>query len=518
MTRPPTEPCRVVLFDHLAFADFSPKPFAYAPPAACPGPWAKVVLSADFSVTAGRQFDRTANLWIGGANIYFGTTAEPSRTVARSWHVERDLTDYSALLASAQPGEADLGNLVNATYTGILYGSATLEFYPVGHHAPRPHVPDVVLPLSDRATGGTVSLATSTSTLSRTFTLPTNVERAYLDVIAQSQGGDEFWYTCVPDDVAGPLQSCGGTGFRETEVTIDGQPAGVAPVYPWIFTGGIDPYLWQPIPGVETLAFTPARVDLTPFAGLLSDGRPHAVAVSVFNANNYFSATASLLLHLDHGAKSVRGAVTANTLAPPAPTVKEALSTAADGSISGTVTVAATRRFVIAGYVDTSHGRVHTEVAQELGFVNRQTLVVSPTQYRQDIEQRTTLSSRTHTRARGRSHEVVRSASWPLTIGFDYAVAADGSATQTTRIEQRRDGDMLSTRDGLPDDFAVDANAVSSSDTLQLGANGALVGHSGQASSQSYFAADAAGACYSRVVESTGGVVTAVRDGVDCGR
>jgi hypothetical protein len=111
----------------------------------------------------------------------------------------------------------------------------------------------------------------------------------------------------------------------------------------------------------------------------------------------------------------------------------------------------------------------------------------------------------------------VRSANWPLTVGFNYAVAADGSATQTTRVEQRRDGDALSTRDGLPDDFHLTANAVSSSDTLQFGANGALVGHSGQASSQSYFAADAAGGCYSRVVESKSGVVTAVRDGVDCG-
>ena len=56
-------------------------------------------------------------------------------------------------------------------------------------------------------------------------------------------------------------------GFREAEVSIDGTPAGVAPVYPWIFTGGIDPFLWQPIPGVHTLNFEPYRVDLTPFAG-----------------------------------------------------------------------------------------------------------------------------------------------------------------------------------------------------------------------------------------------------------
>ena len=79
--------------------------------------------------------------------------------------------------------------------------------------------------------------------LSKTFTLPLNVERAYLDVFAQSQSGDEFWYTCAPNDVAAELQNCGNTAFREAEVSIDGKPAGVSPVYPWIYTGGIDPYL-----------------------------------------------------------------------------------------------------------------------------------------------------------------------------------------------------------------------------------------------------------------------------------
>src|SRR3954453_8643393 len=84
-----TKPCRVRLFTDLRFADFSPKSFSYVPPAACPGPWQQVVLEADYSVEAGRQFDRTATLWIGGVNVYFGTTAEPSRPpnpVARAWH------------------------------------------------------------------------------------------------------------------------------------------------------------------------------------------------------------------------------------------------------------------------------------------------------------------------------------------------------------------------------------------------------------------------------------------------
>ena len=144
--------------------------------------------------------------------------------------------------------------------------------------------------------------------------------RAYLDVIPQSQSSDEFWFTCVPDDVADELFSCPGTSFREAEITIDGQPAGVAPVYPWLFTGAIDPLLWRPIPSVQTLNFVPYRVDLTPFAGVLSNGQPHQVGVSVFNANNYFLGGGSLLLYLDHGASQVTGAVTRNTLgAVPAP-------------------------------------------------------------------------------------------------------------------------------------------------------------------------------------------------------
>jgi hypothetical protein len=88
--RPHTTPCVVTLYKGFKFADFNPKSFTYTPPAACPGPWAKVILQANFSINQGRQFDRTANIWIGPTNIYFGTTSEPSHTVARHWHVERD--------------------------------------------------------------------------------------------------------------------------------------------------------------------------------------------------------------------------------------------------------------------------------------------------------------------------------------------------------------------------------------------------------------------------------------------
>src|ERR1700676_4663814 len=293
--RPNTHPCVVQLFDNLAFADFTPKVFSYTPPAACPGPWARVVFTADFTVTAGRQFDRTAAFYLGHASIYYGTTAEPRSALSPSWHVEHDVTDLTAIFESAQTGEANIGNFVGVsggvTYNGIIYANAALEFYPAGDDDRSPVTPDIVVPVNG-AGGDAGTLNTTSDQITQALNLPTNVERVYLDVIAQRQNNDEFWYFCVPNDEAANLLSCGNTAFRETEVSIDGQPAGVAPVSPWIYTGGIDPYLWEPIPGVQTLDFRPYRVDLTPFAGLLSDGNTHTVAVSVYNANGYFLASA----------------------------------------------------------------------------------------------------------------------------------------------------------------------------------------------------------------------------------
>lgn len=519
--RPDTTPCVVTLFSNDVFADFSPKPFTFTPPAGCPGPWAKVVLNADFSIQAGRQFDRTANIWIGAVNVYFGTTSEPSGTVARSWHIERDLTDYTALFNTTQSGHVDLGNLVNSTFTSSLFGTAELQFYPLEHRNVAPITADQVLAMTSDPSAGTAFLSTPASTLSKTFTLPTNIERAYLDVVAQSQAGDEFWYTCVPNDVAGELQSCGSTGFRETEVTIDGQPAGVAPVYPWIYTGGIDPLLWRPIPGVQTLNFVPYRVDLTPFAGLLSNGQPHQVALSVFNANNGFSTTATLLLFQDHGSNVVTGEMTRNTIGSGLnPNVAENLTTDPSGNITGTVSVTSARHFVVAGFVRTSHGRVDTTVKQDIGFSNSQSFNITNTAFVQNITQHTDISSETniHSNGRGDSNRtLLQRFEWPLNLGFSFTINPDGSGAQTTTIKQQ----FLSLQTGKGDDgkdvFSVVSNTVTPSDTLLFDANFNITGSTGQQSSQQFFSRDSTNGCFSRTITASAGLLTSVTNGKGCG-
>jgi hypothetical protein len=508
---PNEKPCVVQLYSNLEFADFSAKTYEYTP--ACPGPWKKVVFSGDFNVTAGVQFDRTAQVSLGHINIYYGTTPEPSQTLGPSWHVERDLTDYSVLFQTSQSGEVDLGNLVNSTFTGIIFGSASLQFYPAHHDGDRDGdnlrvLPDAVFPLPNAA-GGAKALFTTTDQLSETFTLPTNIERAYLDVISQSQSNDEFWYTCVPNDVAGELQSCGNSGFRETEVSVDGQAAGIAPVYPWIFTGGIDPFLWAPIPGVQTLNFVPYRVDLTPFAGLLSNGQPHTISLSVFNADSYFLSTATLLVFLDHGSDQVSGELTGNTLtAAPNPTVTENLQTDSSGDITGSVVVASDRSFKISGFVQTSHGKVETDVLQSVHFNNTQNFTINATTFVQDITQTTGVESRTITHDHELYFASIEAFRYPLTLNITETLNSDGTISLQTTSEQTFKHDLL-------DPFFASAveNSVTSTDTLQLDSSFHIAGHSGQQSSQHFHLANSRGREYNCALGTENNTVTFVSEG-----
>jgi hypothetical protein len=520
VSRPHTTPCVVPLFNNLQFADFTPKVFSYAPPSACPGPWAKVVFTADFTVTAGRQFDRTAAFYLGHASIYYGTTAEPRKTLSPSWHVERDVTDLAAMFTSAQTGEANIGNFVGVsggvTYNGIIYANAALEFYPIGHGVGAPVTPDIVVPINGGG-GDAGTLNTTSDTISQTLNLPTNVERVYLDVIAQSQSNDEFWYFCVPNDQTANLESCGNTAFRETEIWIDGQPAGVAPVYPWIYTGGIDPYLWEPIPGVQTLDFKPYRVDLTPFAGVLSDGSTHTVAVSVYNANSYFLATANLLVYQDHGIAKVSGGLLKDTLSmAPTPDVDEDISAGAGPSYTGAITVESKRSFEISGFINSSHGRVETTIDQTIGFRNRQEFDVNASTDIQNAQQLTTADSRTTVRGGINSGVVEQHFSYPLTINFSFLVASDGSFSQSTTSDQQDDVHEVNNTGWGPALVSDESNQVRATDTLKWDSSGNLIGPTGSKTTQTYRLHTSKGQCWDRTITAAAQVLTAVTDGPGC--
>jgi hypothetical protein len=517
--RPNTRPCVVTLLSDQAFENFNNADYTYTPPAQCPGPWAKVVLTADFSIQPGVQFDRTGQLFLGDVNIFFGTTAEPLQTQTNTWHVERDLTDYTPLFKTPQTGFASLGNIVGEDgLNSIIFGTFKLEFYPANFLNPAPRTADLVLPLPDNS-GGSVQLTNTSPELTQTFTLPTNVENAYLDVIAQSQSDEEQWFFCLPDALGTSLGVCGNTAFRQVDVSIDGAPAGVAPIFPWIYTGGIDPGLWVPIPGVQTLNLQPYRVDLTPFAGILSNGKPHTVGVTVFNAFNFFSTVANLLIYEDHGSKEVTGEVTENNLAAPNPGLVNHVTVDSNGNATGVVTVTSAQNFTIAGYVNTSHGRVTTKIQQNVNFSNAQTVTSTATQFGQSVVQTSTINGTTTTQTGLLFTTKQTSVSYPFNGGFLETLETNGDIDQTSSVAQnflRSDAERF---EGIPILQSSVSNQLTSQDTaifVPSPTGFSLGSTSGQKSTQTYVFKDSLGNCFSRTLTAANSELTNVANQKDC--
>jgi hypothetical protein len=507
VARPAGQPLTVPLFRDFTFTDYASHPFRFQPPAPARQRWAKIVLVCDFSVSAGRQFDRSAEISVGHTNIYFGTTAEPSDTVSPAWHVERDLTEYAALLRTVKPGEITIGNTVDSKYTGVIHGTASLLFYPVSRQKAPPVVPDLVLPLPAGGKNGISSADTPTDSVSATYTLPTNTVRAYLDLITESQGDDEFWYLNVPNALTKQLQTGGGTAFREAEISVDGRPAGVAPVFPWIYTGGIDPGLWRPIPGVQTLNFVPYRVNLTPFAGIFNDGHPHTFGVRIVNNQNHFQIAGVLLVFRDPKLKVVHGALTADTLtANPVPTIQSHIVTA-KGDVSGPVSVTARRRFTIAGYALTSAGKVTTKITQTVAFSSAQHFEISAAQNTQSLQQTATVSSLTETQTPTALWARQDEFQYPLTVRFSRQTNPDGSAFQLTAITQMESVSHETRRRGVSVASSSRLDIVSPSDVLEFNAAGKPVQHS-RNSFQFYQYSDSRGTPYSRTLTAANGAVT----------
>jgi hypothetical protein len=386
--RPAGTPCRVELFRDRTF---EPSEFRYRPPVNCPGPWAKVILVLRLSgprpengSTASLNVELGDNpsvlLFMGAPQIHEGQQV---------WRLERDITDYASLLAQEQFGETYYrwDNTAYGDDQPTITGTATLLFYPPSPSTPAPRIPDRVA-----------------NTSSFPQSLPRNIERAYVDVIAQAVNNDDeesrFWYSCVPGETvevypalismlamgdysraifSSPGHGCRGKAYREVEVHVDGQRAGLAPVFPWLPSDAHDQLVDtvnHPVPGVHSVNFVPYRIDLTPFAGLLSDGAKHLVEVVPVSGGANAPSMAvdgTLLLYLDPDSTQVTGEVVRNTLAgqPAEPTVQQTLSPSGDHLVAD-IDTTLSRDATIEGYVDTSRGRIRSVVELTTAFSNDQ--------------------------------------------------------------------------------------------------------------------------------------------------
>lgn len=452
---PPTASCTVTLAtDYVTnAADGSYQDYngTFTPPAGCPGPWAKVVLH--FSATeAGRQYDRAGQIELGGAWIFFTSTPEPDPD-GIAWHAEKDVTEYSSLFRSSQPFTISMPNYLNSTLTGVMHIAASLTFYEADAAHPAPPVPDQVVGL------GTHYVSSGDSTDFSVSGLPRNLERAKLEVYPKGNSCDEFWYGGAPDAFANANGLCGGGAYRELDVALDGMPAGATLPFPDVFTGGVNPLLWRPIPAVDAFNLPPRTFDLTPFVGGLVDGGSHTISLSVANAQSYWGLEANLLLWQDAGSTQTSGQLTTDTLGagPAIASVSEQ-----PGSQSDVWKTTASRNYTISGWVQTSHGLVTTTVDRSLSFANGNDLTIQ--NYRQNTSSDQSIDTVTTTTDPSgvRRHEVDESddllaqdmfqatpphsdywllpAHVTLTKTVDVADSLNGAATFSSSLSNETDG------------------------------------------------------------------------------
>ena len=467
------------------------------PPAACPGPWSKVVLDFTGNV-AGRQFDRLLNVWVGGAQVFQSSTPEPDPD-GITWHVEHDATPYSSLFAQPEPIKVELQNYVTGIYTGVIYGTLEVTYYAATSAYPAPeHADEVVgFPNADSYYFyGPGDVRTTP------VTFPQNLTRAYLELYLKGNSCDEFWFGSQPDDFAGPNGLCGGGAFREVQVSIDGHLAGVAWPFPFIFTGGVNPWLWRPMPAVNAFDMPPQVVDLTPYVGLLTDGQPHTISLQVAHDGYYWGIGSDLLLYRDPVLAQTSGALTSQSIAPTAgETYGENV-----GSNGGVFTTGASRHLSVSGYVDTSAGRVSTTVEQTFGFSNRQELDL--TNFLENLTHDETIDTVTTTSREGSTTVRRVSESYPIRMRSLFQVPQQGQKDfweLPAGVEQSLVRKTTVAVNGVQT-FASTLDDTVNASALLSRTNGVTT-LSGGRDSEDYIASDSSGACYHRKLVAAEGWV-----------
>jgi hypothetical protein len=303
---------------------------------------------------AGRQFDRLGWLNIGDVQVFKTSTPEPSVDGIR-WSVEKDVSRYAPLLRTAQPVSMFLGNIVDDTFTGVLDIQVDLTFYPTDRRHPAAATASDVLPLTAPGHDG--------SDLTGTVTVPRNTERLLAEVYATGSGGgcEEFWYLTAPPASSYSCPAEGGP-YREVQVLLDGQVAGIAAPFPHVYTGGwSNPFLWYVLPAPRAFDIQPLTYDLSPYLGLLTDGAAHRVAVRVLGVpagQPGWDTPVNFLAWRDPGRAQVTGALLTRHVG--------ALTNESTVGADHTVTTRAMHTLDASGYVQTSHGKVLTVLRQHL--------------------------------------------------------------------------------------------------------------------------------------------------------
>lgn len=165
----------------------------------------------------------------------------------------KDVSNYLTLWKQPQKIVFDLGNILDQTYTGAFNTTLTAAFFST-KDGTKPA--DVIVPLSARrsANGSASSFMVPEVQAINTLTIPRNVKKATFSLSAVGQAEEEFWWSNAPSSTKETFFNntlLAFSPFREVQLLVDGEIAGVAWPFPVIFTGGVVPGTWISMSGTD---------------------------------------------------------------------------------------------------------------------------------------------------------------------------------------------------------------------------------------------------------------------------
>lgn len=292
------------------------------------------------------------------------------------------------------------------------------------------------------------------------LTLPRNIKQAVVSIIASGNGAEEFWFTNVPSDYTNtfpsPLGSLSGySPFREVQLLIDGQLAGVEWPFPILFSGGVDPGAWRPIVGIDTYDLPTFEIDVTPWLSLLCDGQEHEFQIQVVGFDDYaenkigavgsnWYVAGSIFVWLDETTNQTKASNVKVAAPPPNFEYSPVLASfsSENGGLANTslwFSLAAERSLSISSVIETAEGNKTVTWDQHISFTSTQNLT------NEALNQHTSMV--TEGTYSASASEIESTYKYPLELYSSYDVSAEGPVTHPGSVFCMADRSLLT--DGI---------------------------------------------------------------------
>lgn len=235
----------------------------------------KVVLQLHIK-TSGYQYDRLGSIFLGDVEIWRTSTAEPGGREIKFGHI-KDVSRYLSLFQDDHELIVTLNNVVDSRYNGVFETVLNATFFNTTYNEPLTVTQMLkrsksieaanVTPLLVNKNAGDVWISPVDEMAVFVDALPRNTTRIGIEITATGNSNEEFWFGAVTNKICQYLNLNSKNQFpvRVVDIYINDELAGQALPEPVIFTGGLSPFMWAPIVGIDTFDIPSMYVDLSPY-------------------------------------------------------------------------------------------------------------------------------------------------------------------------------------------------------------------------------------------------------------